>query len=321
MNWAAPVVAAILFPGAAASENTPDGPATLITHSGAPAEAGRVLMSWTVTVGPGGREGIVRPLLGGITGEPVELPATPGTYTFPLPRTATAPLGLVQDSGDHAIVTRELCRPAIARVARPVRDEVARHPPRGRGGRPGPRRAARGHVQQRARRRRRSARRRHRGPHRPARQRGAGARARRAPTRRRDADQRGRPPGRPAVVRRVVARGRAHRERLHRPHSRSARRRRWRRASRARSRSGPRIRARPASRSMHGPRARTSRRPTTRPSPGSWPAPPFDLVVADRQRLRRGVRVQVRGVAGGPARVTAASGCAGTRSSSRARSP
>jgi hypothetical protein len=119
MKWAAPVVAAMLFPGGAASEFTPDGPATLISHSGAPVEAGRVLISWTVTVGPGGREGVVRPLLGGVTGEPVELPATPGTYTFPLPHTATAPLGLVQETGQHAIVTRELCRPAIERSLDP----------------------------------------------------------------------------------------------------------------------------------------------------------------------------------------------------------
>src|SRR3954454_1352750 len=119
MKGAAPVVAAILFPGAPPSEHTPDGPATLISHSGAPVEAGRVLMSWTVTVGPGGREGIVRPLVGGMTGPPVELPATPGSYTFALPRTATAPLGLVQETGDHAIVTREPCRPAIARSLDP----------------------------------------------------------------------------------------------------------------------------------------------------------------------------------------------------------
>src|SRR3954470_22499105 len=119
MKWAAPVVAAILFPGAAPSEHTPDGPATLISHSGAPAQAGRVLMSWTVTVGPGGREGIVRPLLGGVTGEPGEPPATRGPSASALPRTQTAPYGLDQETGRQASVPGEPCRPAIARSLDP----------------------------------------------------------------------------------------------------------------------------------------------------------------------------------------------------------
>jgi hypothetical protein len=129
MRWAALVLAfaALLFPAAAAAENTPDGPATLISNhimsigTGPGVNAGgRVLTSWTVTVGPGGRGGTVRPLVGGVAGDPVELPATPGTYTFPLAHTRSAwPLGLVQTTGGHAIVTREACRPAIARELDP----------------------------------------------------------------------------------------------------------------------------------------------------------------------------------------------------------
>ena len=89
------VVAVLLVlltvPAAAAAETTPDGPATLISSrigSGFAAVGysphNRVLTSWTVTVGPGGRAGTVRPLVGGVVGDPVELPATPGTYTFAL---------------------------------------------------------------------------------------------------------------------------------------------------------------------------------------------------------------------------------------------
>ncbi|WP_028067198.1 hypothetical protein [Solirubrobacter soli] len=121
MKWAAPVVASLLLPGAAATERTPDGPATFISHSRTAAmpESGRVLTSWTVTVAAGGRAGVVRPLVGGVAGEPVELPAAPGTYTFPLAHTAAAPQGLVQETGGLAIVSREACRPTIERSLDP----------------------------------------------------------------------------------------------------------------------------------------------------------------------------------------------------------
>ena len=120
MNWAAPVLAAALLPGVPAAELTPTGPATL-TSTAAPATApgGRVVLSWTVTVGPGGRAGVVRPLQDGVPGDPVRLPAAPGTYTFALPHTATPPAGIVQETGGHAIVTREACRPAIERAFDP----------------------------------------------------------------------------------------------------------------------------------------------------------------------------------------------------------
>jgi hypothetical protein len=120
VKWAAPIVASLLLPGATVTERTPDGPATLITHA-APVTAapGRVLTSWTVTVGPGGRPGVVRPLVGGVAGEPVELSATPGVYTFRLPHTAAPAQGLVQETGGQAIVTREACRPTIERSLDP----------------------------------------------------------------------------------------------------------------------------------------------------------------------------------------------------------
>jgi hypothetical protein len=134
MNWAAPVVAAALLPGAAAIEQTPTGPATLIA-SPVPAVAGSVVTSWSVTVGPGGRGGVVRPLLGGVPGEPVTLPAAPGTYRFGVPPGASPPLGIVQETGGHAIVVREPCRPTIERsldpcettwldIRRPGREDV-----------------------------------------------------------------------------------------------------------------------------------------------------------------------------------------------------
>jgi hypothetical protein len=120
------------FPVGAGLERTPSGPATLTSTrtetvaagSAVPAppydSASRVLMNWTVTVGPGGRAGAVRPVIGGAAYDPVDLPATPGTYTFPAPRVRLAlPLGLVQETGEHAIVSREPCRPEIDRASDP----------------------------------------------------------------------------------------------------------------------------------------------------------------------------------------------------------
>ena len=189
------LAAALLVPGAAPAERTPDGPATLISAWTAPADQaeGSVLTSLTVKVGAGGRAGVVRPLVGGVAGDPIDLPATPGTYTFgvrarPLRGAARARPGdrRTRDHDPRGV-------PADDRaLARPLRDQVGRHPAHRPGDIERPRRPARDLLQHRARRRRRPARRPHRGSHRPARQRGAGARERRAPARGRDADQRGR---------------------------------------------------------------------------------------------------------------------------------
>ena len=304
-------------PASAAAERTPDGPATLIssrTGSGFPRPAtapdGRVLTSWTVTVGPGGRAGTVRPLVGGVVGDPVDLPATPGTYTFALaPCAPAAPLGLVQETGGHAIVTREACRPAIARSLDPCETKWVDIQRAGQGTMRDRGAQLRGRVQFRARRRRRPARRSHRGPHRPARQprcpsREPDGRLRR----RRDADQR-----------------RARR----RPTCRRSTPRGWR------ARAGGRVPAPARSRSalstplaagrvalVRGPRRGPDRHRRSRSTPtrrariwppadnstvaGFLPAPAFDLVAAEAQRLSRGIKVQVRGVAAGPARLIAA---------------
>jgi hypothetical protein len=65
-----------------------------------------------VTVTAGGRAGIVRPVFGGVMGDPVMLPAEPGTYTFPMaPHVRTGGwVGLFQTTGGHAIVDRTGCR-------------------------------------------------------------------------------------------------------------------------------------------------------------------------------------------------------------------
>jgi hypothetical protein len=59
-----------------------------------------------------------------VTGDPVQLPAEPGTYTFAAPRIAWsgAPLGLEQTTGGHAIVTRHDCHPESERFADPCQN-------------------------------------------------------------------------------------------------------------------------------------------------------------------------------------------------------
>jgi hypothetical protein len=116
------LAAALLVGGAAPAERTPDGPATLISAWTVPPDQadGSVLTSLTLKVGAGGRAGVVRPLVGGVAGDPIDLPATPGTYTFRVRHARlAAPLGLVQEAGGLAIMTREACRPTIARSLDP----------------------------------------------------------------------------------------------------------------------------------------------------------------------------------------------------------
>ena len=110
---------------------TPDGPATLYsdwhgaqTLEGAHAE---LLTGFRVVVQPGGRAGMIRflvktsPELGGPEaqavqiGEPVMLPAEPGTYTFPAPHVLAdyrdVTYGIEQETGGHAIAAQVRCRP------------------------------------------------------------------------------------------------------------------------------------------------------------------------------------------------------------------
>jgi hypothetical protein len=113
--------AAVSATPAFAADLTPAGPAT-ITPTWGPNFAcavtaivggdSRVLVGWSAQVGEGGQAGIVRPQFGATLGDPVELPAQPGTYTFPAPRIPWSQWcgpgpGLVQVTGEHAVVTKD----------------------------------------------------------------------------------------------------------------------------------------------------------------------------------------------------------------------
>jgi hypothetical protein len=124
----APLAAAALvaaLPATAFADTTPGGPATLSTRytpwvacamwSGGPA----VIVAWQADVGAGGEGGTVRPTFGGsgaggpVIGDPVDLPAPPGRYTFPAPHlardmnTCGEQPGLVQTTGNHAVLLRD----------------------------------------------------------------------------------------------------------------------------------------------------------------------------------------------------------------------
>lgn len=106
--------------GSAPDTLSPEGPATLErTWLGArPAIAygPRVIVEWSVRVGPGGRAGRVAlrtisgiggpPKTGGSRGATVTLPAEPGTYSFParLALLDSDEIALDQETGGHAIL-------------------------------------------------------------------------------------------------------------------------------------------------------------------------------------------------------------------------
>jgi hypothetical protein len=74
----------------------------------------QVLTGFSVDVGAGGQAGMVRPLIsldagGRSTGDPVQLPAEPGTYTFAVAPVHGTVIGLVQATGRHAIVVAAAC--------------------------------------------------------------------------------------------------------------------------------------------------------------------------------------------------------------------
>ena len=126
----ATVAGAVAFPAAAAADTTPAGPATLTVgygpnvacpmYSGGPA----VIVAWQVDVGEGGQGGTVRPLFGDVVGDPVELPTQPGRYRFPAPHlyrdmnTCGETVGLVQSTGDHAVLKRDAPSYQYVNVAR-----------------------------------------------------------------------------------------------------------------------------------------------------------------------------------------------------------
>ena len=106
---------------------TPAGPATLAGQVGGPhTDEGlppEVLTGWSVTVGPGGQAGEVRvrvstpldPSRGVQLGPWVDLPATPGTYTFPAPHLhwdyRAGIMALDQRTGGHEILRTTPCAP------------------------------------------------------------------------------------------------------------------------------------------------------------------------------------------------------------------
>ncbi|WP_157592579.1 hypothetical protein [Solirubrobacter soli] len=111
---AAGMLVAALPATASAAGTTPAGAATIATVPDVPSVCGAafvptVSVAWRVVVGDGGQGGTVRPVVRGVVGDPVELPATPGTYTFPAPHVFSGgacgeTVGIVQTTGAHAIV-------------------------------------------------------------------------------------------------------------------------------------------------------------------------------------------------------------------------
>ena len=134
------LVAAAILAGlpatATAADLTPPGPATLTQVNTFPIPpmpamipyVPQVSTGWSVVVGDGGSAGTVRPRFRGVsneivTGDPVQLPAEPGTYTFAAPHLAWGtPIGLEQTTGGHAIVTRSMCHPEWERAGDPCRN-------------------------------------------------------------------------------------------------------------------------------------------------------------------------------------------------------
>ncbi|MDA0163426.1 hypothetical protein OM076_24345 [Solirubrobacter ginsenosidimutans] len=109
---------------AGAAELTPAGPATLlsqwtgpVTLEGRPPE---VLVAARIEVGAGGSAGTVRVRAryrdANAVGDPVQIPAEPGTYTFPAPHIRWdyrgSQIGLDQETGGHAILQQSTCVPS-----------------------------------------------------------------------------------------------------------------------------------------------------------------------------------------------------------------
>jgi len=129
---------------------TPDGPATLTTHYAGPVPPiapapPRVLTGWKVTVGSGGRAGTLRLRVSTdagqtVLGDPVQLPADPGTYMFPAPRVHGSVIGVDQTAGGHAILKAYACRPELGSFGDPCQiwsvQAFKGDPPPGTGGTP-----------------------------------------------------------------------------------------------------------------------------------------------------------------------------------------
>ncbi len=122
------IALAALEASASADTVTPDGFATLTNgYTGLDKPYGQLLVGWRVVVAPGGNAGIVRLRVADranpasvVIGDPVLLPAEPGTYTFPAPHRAKADIvGLDQETGGHAIVQTRPCAPEHGRWGDP----------------------------------------------------------------------------------------------------------------------------------------------------------------------------------------------------------
>ena len=124
-------VALLAFAAQSPETLTPEGPATLYSDwHGAATDEGEhpeLLTGFRVVVQPGGRAGTIRFLVhespafgeqGPRTvhvGQPVTLPAEPGTYTFPAPHVfadyRNVSYGIEQETGGHAITAQIRCSP------------------------------------------------------------------------------------------------------------------------------------------------------------------------------------------------------------------
>jgi hypothetical protein len=124
-------IALLAFAAQSPETLTPEGPATLYSdwHGGRTLEGEHpeLLTGFRVVVQPGGRAGTIRFLVhespafrdeGPRTvhvGQPVTLPAEPGTYTFPAPHVfadyRSVTYGIEQETGGHAITAQPRCSP------------------------------------------------------------------------------------------------------------------------------------------------------------------------------------------------------------------
>jgi hypothetical protein len=124
-------LALLAFTAQAPDTLTPEGPATLYSdaHGGTTDEGPfpQLLTGFRVVVQPGGRAGTIRflvhqnPAYGEDgpravhVGQPVTLPAEPGTYTFPAPHVFAdyrdLTYGIEQETGGHAIAAQLRCSP------------------------------------------------------------------------------------------------------------------------------------------------------------------------------------------------------------------
>jgi hypothetical protein len=127
------IAPAVLLASAAQAPDTvtPDGPATLYSdwHGGQTDEGPHPLLltGFRVVVQPGGKAGTIRFLVykhpelpsdgppSVTVGDPVTLPAAPGTYVFPAPHVFAdyrdVTYGIEQETGGHAIEVQNQCMP------------------------------------------------------------------------------------------------------------------------------------------------------------------------------------------------------------------